>query len=72
MNTDDMKRIWGSMTLAERASDLELSQVRLERENYLSELDREGCSMEEQHEAWSEVLEEKLARLYCKHYEREL
>lgn len=69
MDVEDMKRIWAAMTPAERASDLELSQVRIELMELGEELDREGFSEREIVGCFCEALEEKLARLYCQFYE---
>lgn len=56
---------------AEKAADLELSQVRIELVAWGEELEREGCSEREIVGAFCEELEDRLARVYRELYERE-
>ena len=52
-----------------KAADLEQQQVRLQLKDYREELKREGCDEVTILCGCIDDLEERLARLYCAHYE---
>lgn len=52
-----------------KLADLELANVRAELMQWGEELSDEGCSEREVVGAFCSDLEERLARLYCQHYE---
>lgn len=71
MDEAELMRIREGMSFAEKAADLELSEVRVELMALGEELDSEGFTEREIVGCFCEALEEKLARLYCEHYERD-
>lgn len=56
-------------TRAQKASDLELSQIRLQLDAYREELREEGCKETTILCGQIDDLEDRLARLYCAFYE---
>jgi hypothetical protein len=73
MNSEDfnesVQRAREACTPAQRAADIELQVARDEICAWADELKREGHSDEAIRVGICENLEERLARLYCEHYE---